>query len=333
MSPKTILDVCAYHQRDFDLVLVRSRPHETLTVLRSLQTPFESVLSSGLGILDSLPVELLWIILDNLDLLSYFRFRRINRRARALATAVPKYQSVIKYGLEGLRGALRAGLSQNWTIRDLYNPLIRENCELCGKFGGFLFLPTAIRCCFACIRNAPELRVMCTSTFCRLAKISTKRLHQALGSQLRTVPGLYSMEEKRARRPKSLIGANMAIAKLQLLGILDQDAALALSGRNEQINYRFMSSTAFPWYDLNTDDVENGVSCKGCQIRVENSLAGSDKRDRVFSKSGYLLHFESCKEAQELWEQSRGGTMAVREPEFTRRCGYFNVLDTDGLPR
>jgi hypothetical protein len=333
MSPDAILDICAYHRRDFDLVLVRSRPHETLIVLRSLQTAFEGVPSSRLGILDSLPVELLWIILDNLDLLSFFRFRHINRRARALATAISKYQSVVKYGLEGLRGALRAGLSQNWTIVDLYNLLIREKCELCGEFGGFLFLPTAIRCCFACIRSAPELRVICTSTFCRLAKISAKRLHKALGSELRTVPGLYSMEEKRARRPKSLVGVHMAIAKLQLLGILDQDAALALLGRNEQVNYRFMASTAFPWYDPNIDEVENGVSCKGCQIRNENLVVGSDERDRVFSKSGYSSHFESCAEAQELWEQSRGGTAVVREPEFTRRCGYFNVLDNDGLPR
>lgn len=334
MSPDAILDVCTYHRRDFDLVVVRSRPHETQTVLPSLQTAFEGLSTSGLGILDSLPVELLCIILHNLDLLSYFRFRHINRRARVLATKICKYQSVVQYGLEGLRGVLRAGLSKTWTIRHLYASLVCEKCELCGEFGGFLFLPTAIRCCFACVRSAPELQVMPTSTFSQVAQVSTKRLRRALGSELlHTVPGLYSMEEKRVKRPKSLVAVQGAIAKLQLLGILKEDASRALLAHKVQVNHRFMASTTLPWYDPNIDKVESGVSCKGCQVRVENSLVDSHQRDCVFSRSGYLIHFASCPEAQELWEKSKGGTVLVKEPEFTRRCGYISVLDDDGLPR
>lgn len=136
MTSDAVLDICAYHRRDFDLVLVRSRPHDTQKVLASLQTAFKSPPTSGLGILGLLPVELLFIVLRNLDLLSYFRFRHINRRARVLSTTVLEYQSVVKHGLEGLRGVLRAGLAQTFTIGDLYSPLIYEKCTLCGEFGG-----------------------------------------------------------------------------------------------------------------------------------------------------------------------------------------------------
>ncbi|KAF4971532.1 hypothetical protein FZEAL_9816 [Fusarium zealandicum] len=333
MLSNAVIDICAYHRRDFDLVLVRSRPRETQPVKIPLETAFEAPPTAGLGILGLLPLELLCIVLRNLDILSYFRFRHINRQTRALATSVLEYQAVAKHGLEGLRGVLRAGLAQTLTIRDLYSPLICEKCALCGQFGGFLFLPTATRCCFACIRSSPDLRVMCTSTLCRLAKISSGRLRQVLGSELCTVPGLYSMEEKRVQRPKSLVAIQVATAKLQLRGILDQDAAQAILGRSEHPNQRFMASTAFPWYDPDSDKVESGVSCKGCQVRLENLLVGSDDRDRVFSTSSYLSHFESCVEAHELWDQSEGGTMLVREPAFTRRCGYFSSLDNDGLPR
>ncbi|RTE70923.1 hypothetical protein BHE90_014676 [Fusarium euwallaceae] len=333
MPSDKVLDICAYHRRDFDLVLVRSRPHETQTVLEPLRTAFETSPTSSLGVLDSLPSELLWIVFRNLDLLSYFRFRHINRRARALATAVSEYQAVVRHGLEGLRGVLRAGLAQNFTIRDLHSPLICEKCTLCGEFGGFLFLVTATRCCFSCIKGSPDLRVMSTSTLSRLAKISPKRLHQALGSGLRTVPGLYSMEEKRVKRPKFLVASQLAIARLQLLGVLDRNTAEALLERDEHTSQRFMASTAFPWYDPGSGKVESGVSCKGCQVKVENLLVESDERDRVFSRSGYLSHFESCSEAQELWDQSKGGTMPFQEPEFTRRCGHFSLLDNDGLPR
>ncbi|KAL7921093.1 hypothetical protein ACQKWADRAFT_296248 [Trichoderma austrokoningii] len=333
MTSDAVLDICAYHRRDFDLVVVRSRPHETQIVLRDLQTAFKAPAASGLGILGRLPPELLWIVFRNIDLLSYFRFRHVNRQARALSTAVSEYQSVVKYGLEGLRGMLRAGLAQTFTIGDLYRPLICEKCALCGEFGGFLFLPTATRCCFACIRTSPDLRVICTSTLSRLAKISTKRLLRLLGPDLRTVPGLYSMEEHRVRRPKGLVAAQLATARLQVLGILDQASAQELLGRSEQANQRFMASTAFPWYDPDSDKIENGVSCKGCQLRVETSHVFCDDRNRVFSRSGYLSHFSSCVEAQSLWDQSEGGTKLVQEPEFTRRCGYINPLGNDGLPR
>lgn len=333
MPSDKVLDICAYHRRDFDLVLVRSRPHETQTISERLLTAFETSPTSGLGVLDSLPTELLWIVLRNLDLLSYFRLRHVNRRARALATAVPEYRAVVRHGLEGLRGVLRAGLAQTFTIGDLYGPLVCEKCTLCSEFGGFLFLLTATRCCFACVKSSPDLRVIPPSSLSRFTKISPKRLHQALGPGLRTVPGVYSMEERRAKRPNSLVALEPAIARLQLLGLVDRSKAEALLERNEHPGQRFMASTSFPWYDPGSGRVERGVSCKGCQVRVEAQLVGSHDRDHVFSRSGYLSHFETCAESQELWDQSRGGTRPFREPEFTRRCGYFSMLDSDGLPR
>lgn len=102
MTSDAILDVCTYHRRDFDLVVVRSRPHETQRVTKSLQTSFDFPPTSGLGQLDRLPNELLCMVLQNLDLLSYFRFRQINRQARAGSTAVSEYRSVAKHGLEDM---------------------------------------------------------------------------------------------------------------------------------------------------------------------------------------------------------------------------------------
>lgn len=327
-----ILDVCTYHRRDFDLVLVRSRPHETQKLTGSLQACFESPPTSGLGRLDVLPPELISIVLQNLDLLSYFRFRQINRQARLVATAFPQYRSVARHGLEGLRGLLRADLAQTYTIGALYSALIRETCAFCGSFGGFLFLLTVTRCCFECITSSPDLRVMSTATLARLTRISLKRLQRSLGPQLRTVPGLYSMWEKRVKRPKFLVAARPATEKLVNLGLLKQDLAEAVHEHKEQGDQRFMASTAFPWYDLRSGKIERGISCKGCQVRLENSFVSDVDRDRVFSKSSYQSHFESCSEARDLWEQSEGGTRPVEEPEFTRRCGYFNSLGNDGLP-
>lgn len=306
-DPDTILRVCSYHRRDFDLVLVRSLPHEMQAVQTSLQAPFKTPPASGLSILDQLPIELIPIILHSLDLLSYFRFRQVNRRARVLSTALREYELVAKHGLEGLRGLLRSNMATRFTVMDLYCPLTTSSCILCGEFGGFLFLLTATRCCFACIRTSPLLRVLCTSSLAKLARISTSQLQGLLGPTLRTVPGLYSMEERPATRPKYLTTDEEAISMLRSLGVLDRGVTHALARLGREENQRFMASTAFPWYDPETAEVERGVSCKGCQIRVENWDGNYEDRDLVFSAAGFLNHLKHCAQAQNLWAESQDG--------------------------
>lgn len=92
-----------------------------------------------------------------------------------------------------------------------------------------------------------------------------------------------------------------------------------------------MASTAFPWCDVDTTSVQRGVSCKGRQVRLEASSRDYDGRDRVFSEEGFLAHIVPCAGAQALWVKSEDGTRPVKEPKFAHRCGYFSVLDDDGL--
>lgn len=349
-DPNAILRVCSYHRRDFDLVLVRSRPDEMLPVKGSLHKAFTTTPTSSLRNLDRLPTELMSMILRSLDLDSFFHFRQVSRRARVLSTDLWEYQLVAKHGLEGLRGLLRAGIGCKFTIADLYTPLVTGNCVLCGDFGGFLFLLTATRCCFACIKAAPELRVIAASTFARLTRTSQARLQMLLGPPLRTVPGLYSMDERRPRRPKFLLPIEESLQELLymslsstswpsylFLGALHPKSQDQLYQYTELVERVFMASTAYPWYDRKTGEVDAGVSCKGCQIRVEkierNIHEACQDRDRVFSASGFQRHFQSCVEAQNFWKESHGGIRPVEEPEFTRHCGFISRLGSDGLER
>lgn len=319
-----ILRVCSYHRRDFDLVLVHSHPDEMRAVQHSLQMAFGNPPSAGLLMLDRLPPELMSMVLHNLDLLSYFRFRQVNRRARVLSTSLPQYNRVAKHGLEGLRGLLRAKIAHGFNLMDLYRPLITPSCMLCGRFGGFMFLPTATRCCFACIRHSLILRVLSLSSLAKLTRISRGRLKRILRLIPHTVSGIYSMLEKTPRRPNHLVAEQEAVSTLKSLGLLQSEPSQAFAGTRDNENHRFMVSTAFPWYEADTSKVERGVSCKGCQVRVETLYGAFEDRDRVFSTAGFLTHFEDCEEAQALWTESQCGTRGVSEPEFTRRCGHFS---------
>lgn len=188
-----ILRVCAYHRRDFDLVVVRSRPHDMRPVQASLQAAFETLPTAELGILDRLPGELVLMILRELDIRSLFNFRQVNRRARIEATELREYRLVSKRGLEGLRGLLRAELAHRFTINDLFRFFITDKCSTCGAFKGLLFLLTAERCCFDCLQSSAHYRVLPFFAFAKLTHISPSRLKRLLKPGLQTVPGIYNI--------------------------------------------------------------------------------------------------------------------------------------------
>lgn len=327
-----ILRVCSYHRRDFGLVVVRSRPHDMQPVQASLQAAFETPPTAELGILDHLPAELMSMVLRELDIRSFFNFRQVNRRARVLLTGLHEYELVSKHGLEALRGLLRAELAHCFTIEDLYRPLITDECSTCGAFGGFLFLFTAERCCFDCLQSSAHYRVLPPSAFAKIVNISPTQLKRLSIPSLRTMPGIYNMMETPARRPKYLISEEKATQTLLGIRAVGEDVIRNLRNRREQLGQRFMVATAYPCYSLGTAKLESGVSCKGCQVRVEFFAGDVDDRDRVFSTRGFLSHFSQCLETQRLWAESEGGTRLVKESELTRRCGYFPEIGIDGLP-
>lgn len=311
-----VVRVCSYYRPDPGLLMVRSRPYVTKPVQNSLQTAFQTSPVMGVGDLDYLPLELMTMVLKNLDILSYFRFRRVNRYARILSTAPHEYQLVAKYAVEELRALLRSGCARSLTIVDLYHLLITESCALCGKFGSALFLLTAKRYCYSCLQTSPKLDVMSTTDFSKMAGISTYQLSMSYGSTLRTVPGQYSAYRGRCRRPKKLILKADAIASLDSQGLLKDYSIGCLSEWSERCEQRRMSSTPFPWYNTSTGKAEHGVNCKGCHIRAATSPTGDGDTPGEFSIMGFLSHFASCNEAQAIWANSREGTVPVGDPTF-----------------
>ncbi|KAI1288721.1 hypothetical protein F5Y03DRAFT_379455 [Xylaria venustula] len=328
-----ILRVCSYHRRDFDLVMIRSRPHEMQSVQPSLQSPFQTSPTAALGILGRLPAELMFMILHELDIRSFFHFRQVNRQARNISNSLHEYELVSRHGLEGLRGLLRAQLAPFFTITDLYRALITTNrCSTCGGFGGHLFLFTVERCCFDCLLSSPDYRVVAPSTFAKLAKISPRRFDHPSAHKLRTVPGIYNMLKTPAKRPKYLVFQAKATQSLLAATVIGDDAVRRLGSHAGQPDQRFMAATAYPHYSLRNAKLEHGVSCKGCQIRHQALYGMFLTRDRVFSTHGFFSHFSQCEEAQRLWIESERGKRPVEEPQITLSCGYFSRLGPDGLP-
>jgi len=75
--------------------------------------------------------------------------------------------------------------------------------------------------------------------------------------------------------------------------VINQNAFRNLRIRREQPGQRLTAATAYPFYSLENAKLERGISCKGCQVRLELLRGDSHwlARDRIFSTQGFLSHF------------------------------------------
>jgi hypothetical protein len=333
---KDIIRVAAYHRRDFDLAVIRFNMQEHEPIRRSMSQCFRRVPTGRPKMLESLPIEILHEVCLLIDVASLLRFRQINLRTREVVSVLYEYRAITSHALGALCAVLRTGLAPRFTIRDLYTMLSTQNCLLCGNFGGFVFLPSFTRCCFACIKSAPQFRMLSLMAAKKKFGLSLQLMRRSL-PVMYTVPGIYSMDETPRKRRIYIVAeyhAVTAIQRSQVEANLQGPSTQSLTPAAEVSSMRFLASTVLPYVDKSTGQVQYGVCCKDCQIALETGLIGSRgeaadfaTRDRVYSLEGFLRHFRWCAQAQNLWASSQGGTLAVEEPEATRRGGYFKERD------
>ncbi|KID62136.1 uncharacterized protein G6M90_00g051530 [Metarhizium brunneum] len=332
-----VLRVAAYSRLDFKFALIGSPSSEHEPIRTSIVEAFPSSATAKIGLLERLPSEIVWKVCAALDVRSCFRLRQTNRRARQLVSGTHEYRTVAQHALESLRAVLRTCLSPHVTISALYQALCTRGCQICGaEFGGFLFLLTITRCCFNCIESSSRLRLVMLADVAKRAGVSSFTLPRRL-AVLRTLPG------KTQRRPWdrriSVVSYEQATDALTMFGLSRDSAASFLSGLSKMRTERYMASTPLPLFHRATAQVEHGICCKGCRIALEDKLYGQvvvqglddesvdlwNRSDQLYSRQGYLNHFPTCPQSINLWRSSQGGTVAVDEPEFTRRRGYMET--------
>ncbi|KXJ89331.1 hypothetical protein Micbo1qcDRAFT_206288 [Microdochium bolleyi] len=344
MSPEDILKICAEQVKESLGGNIHSchTPSEK-RLIKQLHSYPERRALAGLGTLAKLPNELLLLVTDQLDPLSFFRFRHINRMAHDFATTQPKYNHVARHAPTALIAMIRSQLAQTLTINDLYAPLVSHGCSTCSEFGEYLFLPTLTRCCS--IITLSEDRAVPMGTFAplldRLRLVSVPARPGPFGNNLHddypaTADGcgwLIAVQQPRDDNDDSdKTGQLIQVADLKepqshladvLRGILYKDAVVrAVQSR--------MASVALLWLDAEAtreDACEPGVRCKGCIVGAARGRRGREKaswyedRARAYSSEGFLRHFEACEEAQTLWAAHvvRAGAMNGRKGKGVSR--------------
>ena len=145
-----------------------------------------------LGQLDSLPLEIIQTILQQLDLHALTLMQSLNHRSKFLVESLPQYRGTVAHAPNALRAILSTGLASHFSIEDLYSALCWQGCFLCGSFGAYLYLLSCRRCCWLCLAEAsdalPIPRDVVTYSF-GLPDSAVRQL-----PCLRSLPGRYSLD-------------------------------------------------------------------------------------------------------------------------------------------
>ncbi|KAF4949233.1 hypothetical protein FSARC_13539 [Fusarium sarcochroum] len=262
-NTEAILRTCSYHRRTFYEPLAKN---DLSKIPKSLSQSCDSTASNP-GIL---PTELMAMVALNLDIVSLLQARQASRCFRAVATELLEYKRIMQHGLRGVDALLRTGLGSEFSVKDLHAALIRPDCELCGEFGGLLFLPCCTRCCYNCLKNAPETAVLDRSqTIDRypLEVLGNRGAHTYLIKKALESTKIRSlMTYKSKKRTDGFwdeyyyqfgVLASDLFKAYRKCGELNEKATRKLE--KGCFDLRSKSCIAYPWLNLETTTIEHGV--------------------------------------------------------------------------
>lgn len=247
---------------------------------------------TDLGLLDSLPLEILSDILIQLPVRSLMEFRRINQRAMQVIEFIPQFQTTTRYALSTLRGILSIQLGAHVTWQDLFHAITSTKCEACDDFAGYIYLLDCSRVCFLCFTENDRYLLLSAAEVLRTYGFNRGFLSSLVS--MKSVPGCYSPNEKTCPARLKLFDPESARrAGITLYGsaiALERHVVQAAAKKFESRRLRvpsgtqamlattplggpprlsfakhFMAIVRTPTVNVLTDSVEWGFHCVGCK--------------------------------------------------------------------
>ncbi|KAJ2990423.1 hypothetical protein NUW58_g2956 [Xylaria curta] len=298
-----IVEAVSYYNTSLrESVIWLSRTEEkTVAIWASMARPFPRHTEKTLGYLDTLPLEILLKILESIDLRSLFEFRNTTARARQVVDS-EKYRRAFEDGYI-LFGAL---VKMEWwtkvSLYDIYKALRTSACEICGEYGGFMSILLWKRCCYMCLRTAPELRMQSVTNVRKYYGVGKSQTNQL--TQLQSLPGFYGMSNASQQPRISVVSVNETA---MFFGRPPPEPKM-WEGPSK---CNFIASCPLPFvhYDASSQPViELGVSCLGCYWAMSQkdiptlSFKKDELCEKIYTRDGFLRHFQWCKPAQRMWK-------------------------------
>ncbi|KAF5622081.1 uncharacterized protein FTJAE_11048 [Fusarium tjaetaba] len=284
VSSSELLETCFYKRTKYYYPTHDPKAEEFSPPVHSLFAGCYKTQTPNLGILARLPQDILEGIVLQLDIDSYRRFRQVSRRARYVSTAINIYQRVLRHAPDALNALRRTDLSSFVSYADIYTALTTTKCAFCGQFGDFLFLPTAKRCCFQCLRTSPETALV------NEARISRREQWKGLYAE-QAVALTNALKSKDIRTfkthnwddPKIMSETRGVLAKDLLAVYISVDSTMEIPGqallRPGWLHYRLAASIIFPSLIPRTGKLKTGLVIMSSSKEAEHLANSSQPSD------------------------------------------------------
>jgi hypothetical protein len=263
------------------------------------RNPTRAAAEKTLGVLNTLPVELLLQTVAQLDVRTLVDFRYVNRSAAELVDALQEYKHISKHAPNTIRGILAIGAGRWTTCEDIYEALCRSDCEECRSRGGYLYLPTCKRVCFHCFSENERYQPL---------RHEQAQLEFGLDREtvddlprIKIIPGSYYrllVVPDESTQIDYQVGLNAGIARHGSLAAMKKyvadkgnpefeewDAAMdraidwgldtshlrpPASYREDLMNtcMRFAVTLRIPWIDKASQELDWGFPCSGCMGQI-----------------------------------------------------------------
>ena len=252
-----------------------------------------------------LPFELIHQIFFELDVPSLGQVRRVNRATRHLVESFPAYQLLREHASDTLRVMDATQCASFFSIRWLFSEFCQPWCHVCGKFGPYLYLPTLSSLCFQCCLFSPDHQIAPIPHVMFHFGISR--------NQIRSLPVIHNISRERIPGEETRQHQFVDVVQARELGLRKHGSPQRMkqlvmervraveddyhqrrdqfqrglrdrSVRRRRITphplhsdhallWRHCGTTAFPYWDRETQSLEPGTYCRACTYHWEEKVA------------------------------------------------------------
>ncbi|OAL57149.1 hypothetical protein IQ07DRAFT_652365 [Pyrenochaeta sp. DS3sAY3a] len=271
---------------------------------------------NDLATLETLPLEIIQMILVDIDISTLMTFHQVNARAAQVIEGIPEYKVIASYAPKAIPAIVSAGLGHRISCVAFYHKLCTAHCENCGDFGGFIYLLTCTRVCHICLSHNDDYLPMLRNHAVLQFGITWSKIRTL--PQMTSVPGRYTIHgykrsqritlvDSKAARDAAIARHGSHAAMTQYLshrlqaeaqkyqitraffGVARRRMAL-IDDLKDSNPLRYMAVIRAPLWEKSTQTAQWGRHCKAC-LRPPNGL---NKYLRQFSKESFEAHLNEC---------------------------------------
>ena len=285
----------------------------------------ESLVSSPIGQLSQLPLEIFHLVLVRLDIQTLTSMRSVNTSLRISIDYVREYNNLVKHSPQLLRALLSTRIASQFSLQIVYDTVSHPACATCGNFGPFIYLLRCIRVCELCVHGDSSYFTLPLGTAGAAFGLTARHLKQV--PAFCTLSGRYAHGQIRERGQRWITDVQMVQEKtIEVHGSLEralevarekqrrkgtrtpgwngvtdslENTSVCVHGIRQRHDkrggelLRCLPVILVPFPDKNKGALESGISCSQCSA-LSRVRPPSLHWRRLFTDEGMSAHMEEC---------------------------------------